>query len=276
MNLIEKKSCSKTGKSRTSEDKYNVTDHYVCVIDGATSDSRKTFDGYTLGSIISKSIKQTIDILPPDAEFEDIIKIINTNIIKKYKDLGIYESICKNELLPPTAAMALYSRHKNVVWMVNDCQCMIDDKLYIYEKTVDHITAIARSLYLEAEIQKGKTIKELMENDPSRKVVSTLLRKQYYMQNTKEKTQYSYAAITGFDFDLDLVKKINVEENAQFLVLATDGYPCLKSTLKKSEESLNYILENDPLCFREYKLAKGLKKGNISFDDRTYVRIKLG
>lgn len=266
---IEEKTCSKTGNIKTSEDEYCMTEHYVCVIDGATDDSSKIFNGYTLGKIISRNIKETIFILPPDAEFEEIIKLINRNIIKQYKELGIYEAILKNDFLPPTAAMALYSSYKNVVWIVNDCQCMVDDKIYVNEKTVDDITALARSLFLEAEIQKGKTVRELLEHDTSTEIVRSLINLQYYMQNTKEKIQYSYATITGFDFNLNLVKQVAVEEDAKYIVLATDGYPSLKSTLKESEHSLFHILENDPLCFREYKLAKGLKEGNISFDDRT-------
>ncbi len=58
------------------------------------------------------------------------------------------------------------------------------------------------------------------------------------------------------------------------IVLASDGYPKLKSTLKESEEELAKIIEIDPLCYKTYFSTKGLKKGNFSFDDRTYIRFK--
>lgn len=275
MKIVESKTCGKKDGHSLSEDEYCVTEHYACVIDGATDNATKRFGGHTLGQVISKQIKRSVTMLPRDAELGEIIKIINKNIINEYKQLGIYESIYNNELLPPTAAMALYSKSKHVVWMINDCQCMVDGKIYLNEKSVDDITAMARSLYLEAEIQKGKTVKELLEHDPSHEVVRPLLKKQYAMQNTMVHSQYSYVTITGFDFDLDLVKVIKIKADAEFLVLATDGYPVLRPTLEESESELSDILENDPLCIRQYKLAKGLRTGNDSFDDRTYIKIRL-
>ena len=57
--------------------------------------------------------------------------------------------------------------------------------------------------------------------------------------------------------------------------MASDGYPVLKETLEETEEALKIVLETDPLCFRQYKSAKGLQKGNNSFDDRTYIKFEL-
>lgn len=71
------------------------------------------------------------------------------------------------------------------------------------------------------------------------------------------------------------------------IILASDGYPELKSTLEESEQALHKILEEDPLLFRQFKSTKGKivkppsfgdhsskKTGATSFDDRTYVRIR--
>ena len=59
------------------------------------------------------------------------------------------------------------------------------------------------------------------------------------------------------------------------IVLASDGYPVLKGTLAESERELSEILKNDPLCYKVYCSTKGLKKGNVSFDDRSYIRFSL-
>jgi len=58
-------------------------------------------------------------------------------------------------------------------------------------------------------------------------------------------------------------------------VLASDGYPDLKETLAASEERLQEILDDDPLLFRKYKATKGMHEGNVSFDDRAYVKLKV-
>ena len=54
------------------------------------------------------------------------------------------------------------------------------------------------------------------------------------------------------------------------LILATDGYPILKSTLKESEDALIDVLKEDRLCFRKYKSTKGVSTDANSFDDRTF------
>jgi len=56
------------------------------------------------------------------------------------------------------------------------------------------------------------------------------------------------------------------------IVLASDGYPFLKSTLEASEKALEELLKHDPQCVNSFIATKGLVEGNKSFDDRTYIR----
>lgn len=58
-------------------------------------------------------------------------------------------------------------------------------------------------------------------------------------------------------------------------MLASDGYPILKATLQESEESLARHLADDPQNIKEYVATKGLVEGNLSFDDRAYVRLTI-
>ncbi|MGJ9457988.1 hypothetical protein [Oceanobacillus sp. CF4.6] len=104
--------------------------------------------------------------------------------------------------------------------------------------------------------------------------IKPLIQQQYYLQNVKD-SQYSFEVVDGFDIDLSKVKKVNVPSNAKEMILASDGYPFVKPTLLESESLLSELMENDPLCFRQYKCTKGLQKGNISFDDRVYIRFGL-
>ncbi|WP_028550559.1 hypothetical protein [Paenibacillus sp. UNC451MF] len=275
MKIMEENIAAKTGDLATCEDAYCITEHYACVIDGATDVSGKRYNGQTSGRLISQVIARTIPQLPPEADLVEIIRIINNTLVTHYKEQGMYESIIENPFCCPTAAMILYSKHWQKVWMIGDCQCMIDGKAYTNPKRVDDIIANTRSLFLEAEIRKGKTIEQLLEEDTGFEAVRPFIQAQYYMQNVQEKTQYGYIAMTGFEFHLDQVKTIYMNPDAACLVLTSDGYPVLKPTLRESEDALAAILTNDPLCFREYKLAKGLVQGNVSFDDRTYVRILL-
>jgi len=58
-------------------------------------------------------------------------------------------------------------------------------------------------------------------------------------------------------------------------VLCSDGYPKIFSTLKEAEEYLEYIIKNDPLCYKINPYFGGIVKGAISFDDRAYIRFKI-
>lgn len=59
------------------------------------------------------------------------------------------------------------------------------------------------------------------------------------------------------------------------VVLASDGYPTLLPTLKESEKALAHHLIDDPQNIGEFVATKGLVEGNVSFDDRTYIKLKI-
>ena len=47
-------------------------------------------------------------------------------------------------------------------------------------------------------------------------------------------------------------------------------------SLEESEAALSRQLATDPLCINTYKATKGVMEGNLSFDDRAYVRFRAG
>ena len=83
---------------------------------------------------------------------------------------------------------------------------------------------------------------------------------------------YKVRVLDGFFEDMSSIKIIDVPDNAQEIVLASDGYPELLPTLEESERALKEILAEDPLFILRHKSTKGLQKGNNSFDDRAYIR----
>lgn len=112
-------------------------------------------------------------------------------------------------------------------------------------------------------------------DDTSTEYIERLIKRQYDLQNDA-KNQYGFEVINGFDVDFSRIQTIKVPKEIQTIVLASNGYPFLIDTLPDTEKLLKIILDLDPLCFREYKSAKGLKKGNLSFDDRTYIKFCRG
>ena len=59
------------------------------------------------------------------------------------------------------------------------------------------------------------------------------------------------------------------------VVLASDGYPILLPTLHESEEALAQHLTDDPQNITDFIATKGLVEGNVSFDDRAYIKLTI-
>lgn len=273
--MVESLSKGKLGDPLLCEDLYVCTDDFVAIVDGATNVSGKKMNDKTPGRLAAEIVKATIETLPREISLQDMVFAINDNLQQTYEEIGLIEDIKKHAWMAPTASLIVYSDHHKEVWQIGDCQCIVDGNLYKNDKIIDDITANARSLYLEAEIKKGKTIDELLVDDPGWRFIQELIQQQYYMQNDPE-NQYGFEIINGFPVDFSKVKIIEVSPTKEYIVLASDGYPYVKDSLEESERMLQKVLTEDPLCFRLYKSAKGLKKGNLSFDDRTYLKFKVG
>ncbi|RLL46987.1 hypothetical protein D8M04_07275 [Oceanobacillus piezotolerans] len=274
LRLIELFHQGKKDREDLCEDMYVFNDHFVAVIDGATNVWGTRIKGKTPGRLAAEVIKSSIESISDEKiGVEDLISYINTDLKKVYHEYGILEDLQKNRTLAPTASLAVYSHFHQEIWQIGDCQALIDGQMYKHEKEIDFITANARSLFLEAELKKGVTIESLMVEDTGWEFIKPLIQQQYYLQN-ETNSQYGFEVIDGFDIHIPQVKRVKVPANAKEIVLASDGYPFLKPTLEKSEARLQEILKNDPLCIWEYKCTKGLQKGNISFDDRVYLRFE--
>jgi glycerophosphoryl diester phosphodiesterase len=102
-----------------------------------------------------------------------------------------------------------------------------------------------------------------------------LLERQLRFQNNPSAGVYYYAAIDGFAIPPHGMRVEKIPHTVTTVVLASDGYPFLRASLAESEQALAHLLRRDPLLFQEYKSTKGLVMGNVSFDDRAYVKVQL-
>ena len=81
-----------------------------------------------------------------------------------------------------------------------------------------------------------------------------------------------YAVIDGTQIYMPGTR---IAKASHSVVLASDGYPTLLTTLKESEEALAKHLADDPQNIGEFVATKGLVEGNVSFDDRAYIKLTL-
>ena len=83
--------------------------------------------------------------------------------------------------------------------------------------------------------------------------------------------QYSFPVFDGTPIDPTKVKVFTVPAGTE-VILASDGYPEVFPTLAQSETHLHRLLDSDPMCMHENISTKGIIPGNLSFDDRAYIR----
>ena len=165
------------------------------------------------------------------------------------------------------ASAAIYSHARQEIWLVGDCQCMIDGQFYDNPKTYESLIADMRGAYIRMQLQKGRPISDFQSHDDGRDYILPVF------DSTCRNQNVTFSVIDGFTVAMDKVRVIDVS-GAKEIVLATDGYPFLYPTLSESEQALASQLSEDPLCIGHFKATKGLMHSNQSFDDRTYIRFR--
>ena len=270
------------------EDGMVITDDFIAVIDGSTSKTPKHLNpdmknGRYAMMLISEYIREE---LKADASVDDFCQGVSAYIYNKvYEKLGVEKRLKEHPEERLTASAILYSRTRNEVWMVGDCQAIIDGKLYENGKPYEQEIARKRVELIEQGLSPAE----------ARKQIEPLLIKA--MLSGQNQT---YTVIDGFPIYREGVKVVSVSDSSSVqdsvpasdsvhcsdsvsasgtisvssseIVLASDGYPFLKPTLAASEAALAEQIANDPHNIRSFIATKGIVEGNKSFDDRTYIR----
>ena len=281
MDIIESSIIGKKSPE-ACEDGMVVTDDFIAVIDGSTSKTPKHLNpdmknGRYAMMLISEYIREELKV---DASVDDFCQGVTAYIYNKvYEKLGVEERLKEHPEERLTASAILYSRTRNEVWMVGDCQAIIDGKLYENGKPYEQEIARKRVELIEQGLSPAE----------ARKQIEPLLIKA--MLSGQNQT---YTVIDGFPIYREGVKVVALKtkpvsssietyfqeqtkpvSSPNEVVLASDGYPFLKPTLAASEAALVHLIAHDPQCIHDFIATKGLVAGNKSFDDRTYIRFRV-
>ncbi len=262
--IIEKFICGKKALHNKNEDALLITNDFIAVIDGVSAKNGRLFDGLTGGKKAADKICETIALFEENISAREAVDRITKAIAELYQE---------DEPKGAAAAGAIiFSKARNEIWSVGDCQCLINGELFAHEKELDKINSDVRSLVLQMAKKEGVTEEELLKNDIGRKYIMPILEKQHIFAN--KTGRFSYGVFNGEPVPDEhiIVHKVKPDDE---IVLASDGYPYLRKTLAESESLLEKELQNNPLCDGEYRSTKGKTEDNISFDDRTYIRFKV-
>lgn len=281
MDIIESSIIGKKSPE-ACEDGMVVTDDFIAVIDGSTSKTPKHLNpdmknGRYAMMLISEYIREE---LKADASVDDFCQGVTSYIYNKvYEKLGVEERLKEHPEERLTASAILYSRTRNEVWMVGDCQAIIDGKLYENGKPYEQEIARKRVELIEQGLSPAE----------ARKQIEPLL-----IEAMLSGQNQTYTVIDGFPIYREGVKVVALKmkpvsssietyfqeqtkpvSSPNEVVLASDGYPFLKPTLSASEAALAEQIANDPQNIHSFIATKGIVEGNKSFDDRAYIRFSV-
>lgn len=276
MRIIEQFLQSKTGVEETCEDGFVITDCFAAVIDGVTNKNAVQLDFGAPGKIAMELIKEGIGELSPQLSAYNAFESINEAIYDSYCNLGLLETMKKNPSQRFTASCVIYNSVRRELWFLGDCMALANGTTYQFSKEADKLFSDLRSFLIHIELSQGTTEEQLLEHDVCREQILDFIIRQTSLQNSSYNCPFTYYVLDGISEEAPRhTVVIPIEEKTTEIVLASDGYPALYPTLEQTEAYLTYILEIDPLCYREFRSTKGLVKGNVSFDDRAYVRLAI-
>lgn len=246
-----------------NEDGIFIGNDIIAIIDGVTTKSNNLYYGFKSGKVAKDILLGALEKINPEMSMEETFININNNL-KEYHNIhgldGEYFS----------AQIIIYNNFHKEIWNFGDCNCMINNIFHNHDKLYDEVTSNARILYNEGLLKNGYTIEQLLEKDLGAEYIKPLLQAQYLFDNDFDSI-YGYPILNGNPIDTNKVIIYKVNNNDE-IILASDGYPIIENTLEKSENYLKRVLEEDPLCMNLYRSMKGLMPGNVSYDDRAYIR----
>ena len=268
MQIIEQNLVAKNPKKK-SEDGIVVTPDFIAVIDGSTSKSQYRHSWLrSNGRYAMMLTARYIRRMPKNTTCEGFLRGVTAYIRKHYR-----KSMLPRLLEHPedrlTCSAVVYSRLNREIWMIGDCQCMINGELFDNPKPAEAELAAMRAEEVRRLLGTGITQDELLRNDIARPVIIPRMLETMRQQNV------TYSVIDGFPIDRRHVRIFPLDFRSWEIVLASDGYPVLCSTLEESEQRLQQQRREDPLNIGTFQATKAFHPDFNSFYDRAYIRFKV-
>lgn len=267
---------------KKSEDGIVVTPDFIAVIDGSTSKSeymhslRSPIQAMLAhsfrcenGRYAMQLVSRYISRMPKTTTCEQFLRGVTSYIFKHYSK-SMLKRLSEHPEDRMTCSAVVYSRVSREIWMVGDCHCLIGDNYFDNPNPYEAELAAMRAEEVKRLLSEGKTQDELLRNDTARQVIIPR------MLQTMQQQNIGYSVIDGFHIPRQHVRILPIDFNPWEIVLASDGYPFLCSTLEESESRLRQQRETDPLNIGPmFQATKAFNPDFNSFDDRAYIRFSV-
>ncbi len=270
MKLIEQFICGKKNDSVLCEDMIVTAENFCTVIDGATSKTCPAMGGKSSGRFAAETIAHAIDLLPADIHGQEAMRRLSGIL----RAATAAHMTVTDKIEKPACSLAIYSRIRREVWRVGDIGILLDGAPHMASKGIDAVTSRARALMIETLLSQGVTVEALQADDKGRAFILPLLEQQHLFANRADDCVFGYGVMNGDEIPEKFIEVLAVGDTKE-IVLASDGYPVLYPTHAQTEAHLQGVLKHDPLLYKEHASTKGLQAGQVSFDDRSYMRFAV-
>ena len=272
MQIIEQFVQGKAGP-RLCEDTIYTSDAFIAVIDGESAKASIQFDGQNPGKVAGQIIRQVLADLPPKASSDHFIREVNLSIRDYYAAKQLDPKL---KAVGLQAVAVIYSLQRQEIWLIGDCQALVNGQHYQKPRPADQVLSDMRRLiaYTEMRIDKQDPASYFAQEDSARLQILPWLVRMTTFANQSD-SPYGYAVLNGNPIPRDLIQIIPVTSaSPSEIVLASNGYPELAPTLEASEAKLQELLVADPYLIDHWPATRG-QAHFASFDDRAYVRFRI-
>ncbi|NLZ76542.1 MAG: hypothetical protein GX911_01045 [Spirochaetales bacterium] len=276
MKIIEQL-CKGKSPDLENEDGLFISEHFAAVIDGCSSRNPLSGQARTNGVIAKNLLLECLGNLDPNASKDETFHALNDSIRAWHVTNDLLEAAGEDPRMRPGAYIAMMSSARREIWILGDCQALVDGVRYTKTKAIDTLMELNRAMLIEEALIQGFSREHLLHHpELIQDRLAEFMTHQASFQNRMVGTStFGYPTLDGFFDHHDSIVVVELGREAKEVVLASDGYPLLRPTLEESERELGRLLRKDPLLYTEYRATKGLNPSFDSFDDRTYLRIRI-
>lgn len=250
------------------EDRLVVTEHFVAVIDGATSSG--PIGDRPGGIVAAEAVAAAVERLDPEAtarSFVDAATAAIASAIGSWTDTSA---------MRPSAVAAVFSAARGEVWRVGDCHLRIDGAAHPGGKEIDHVGYAFRCAVIKARLRLGQTTVEAERriatmDQPFRPLVTA----QHAFLNLDSDDPLAYGGLCGTHVP-DRFIEVFAADGAREIVLASDGFLSPAPSLANGLAEIARVREADPLMIELAEGSRPFPPGRDYFDDTTYARIIIG
>ena len=246
------------------EDFVVVGPRFIGVVDGS---SKKPWTRGPSGGSVAESVRDVLESVRSEIPFLEVVEMLTREAASRYDETSI------DRELRSCATVAVYDVVETCVWRLGDPAVLFDGMPSKDVSERERSVAVKRAGRIRRALDEGASVDSIREFDPGRIAIEDDLR--ILARSRNAVVDGSFAAVDGMMIPVSLVECLRPTDIRTEIVIASDGYPDPRGTLIDSESALSSRLARDPLMIEDPAQTKGVGRGCESFDDRSYVRLRL-